>query len=122
MPRRRCLNAAAGNLHLVAGATAVIDQVSALQNALQDWDGDARPQGSSTDYGADEYNAIAQLKPNQPPTVTLTAPTNGASFTAPATATVSATAADADGTVASVESLAGTTSLGSATTSPDGLS
>jgi chitodextrinase len=40
---------------------------------------------------------------NQAPTVTLTAPTNGASFTTPATVTLTATASDADGTVSKVE-------------------
>jgi regulation of enolase protein 1 (concanavalin A-like superfamily) len=56
--------------------------------------------------------------PNQPPTVSLTAPANGATFTAPATITVSATASDAAGTVTTVEFYAGATLIGADTTSP----
>jgi regulation of enolase protein 1 (concanavalin A-like superfamily) len=55
---------------------------------------------------------------NSPPTVSLTSPTNGAMFTAPATITVSANAADSDGTVAKVDFFAGTTPIGTATTAP----
>src|SRR5215469_12006163 len=36
---------------------------------------------------------------NQPPTVSITSPTNGASFTAPATVAINATASDTDGSV-----------------------
>jgi subtilisin family serine protease len=55
---------------------------------------------------------------NVPPTVTLTAPANGASYTAPATITLTATAADSDGTVAGVEFYNGATLLSTATTAP----
>jgi hypothetical protein len=55
---------------------------------------------------------------NQPPAVSLTAPANGATFTAPATVTVSATASDSDGTIAAVDFFAGTTLIGSDTSSP----
>ncbi len=47
------------------------------------------------------------VNPNQPPSVTLTSPTNNASFAAPATITLTATAADTDGTIASVQLLNG---------------
>jgi hypothetical protein len=40
---------------------------------------------------------------NQPPTVSITAPTANQHFTAPANITINATAADADGTIAKVE-------------------
>ena len=56
--------------------------------------------------------------PNQPPTVSLTAPDNGATYTAPATMTVSASATDTDGTIAAVEFYAGGTSIGSDSSSP----
>jgi predicted phage tail protein len=55
---------------------------------------------------------------NQLPTVTLTSPTNGSSFTAPASVTLSATAADSDGTIARVEFYNGTTLLNSDTSAP----
>lgn len=55
---------------------------------------------------------------NQPPTVALTAPANGATFNAGANITVSANAADANGTVTQVQFFRGATSLGTDTTSP----
>ncbi|MDF2454265.1 MAG: hypothetical protein K0R51_258 [Cytophagaceae bacterium] len=55
---------------------------------------------------------------NQLPTVTLTAPTNNASFNAPAALAITATAADADGSIAKVEFYNGTTLLGTDNTSP----
>jgi hypothetical protein len=51
------VNAAAGDLHLVATDAAVIGKVPTLQNALLDWDGDARPLARLSDYGADEFSA-----------------------------------------------------------------
>jgi hypothetical protein len=51
----------------------------------------------------------------------LTAPANGASYTAPATIALSATASDTDGMVTTVEFYAGTTLVGSDTTSPYGV-
>jgi xyloglucan-specific exo-beta-1,4-glucanase len=55
---------------------------------------------------------------NQAPTVSITSPANNASFTAPASITINANAADADGTVSKVEFYNGTTLLGSDATSP----
>jgi hypothetical protein len=56
---------------------------------------------------------------NTPPTVTLTSPASGATFTAPATIQLSATAADSNGTVAKVEFFrGGTTLIGTATAAP----
>ena len=55
---------------------------------------------------------------NQPPTVTLTSPTNGSIFTAPATVTLSANASDTDGTISKVEFYNGTTLLNTDTASP----
>jgi hypothetical protein len=54
--------------------------------------------------------------------VSLTAPTNGATFTAPAGITVSAEAADSDGSVAKVEFFAGATKIGEDTSVPYGIS
>jgi hypothetical protein len=55
---------------------------------------------------------------NQPPTVSLTSPAAGASYTAPANITLQATASDADGTVARVDFYRGSTLISSDTTSP----
>src|SRR5579884_2335454 len=44
-----------------------------------------------------------------PPTVAITSPTNGASFTAPANVTITATASDSDGTVTNVSFFDGNT-------------
>lgn len=55
---------------------------------------------------------------NTPPTVSLTAPANNTSFTAPATISLTATAADADGTVSKVDFYNGATLLFSDVSSP----
>jgi GH18 family chitinase/chitodextrinase len=55
---------------------------------------------------------------NTPPTVSLTSPANGATATAPATITISANAADANGTVSSVAFYNGATLLSTDTSAP----
>jgi chitinase len=55
---------------------------------------------------------------NTAPVVTLTAPASGASFTAPATITISATASDADGSVSKVGFYNGSTLLSEVTAAP----
>jgi hypothetical protein len=52
------------------------------------------------------------------PTASISTPTNTSSFTAPATITINANAADSDGTVTNVQFFNGATALGSDTTSP----
>ena len=59
---------------------------------------------------------------NQPPTVSLTTPVSGAVFTAPASITLSAIASDVDSTIAQVGFYAGSTLLGTDTSSPYSLS
>jgi RHS repeat-associated protein len=54
---------------------------------------------------------------NLPPTVSLTAPTAGSSHTAPASITLAASAADSDGTIASVAFYNGATLIGTGTLS-----
>lgn len=49
------VNAAAGDLHLVATAVAAIDQAASLPQVTDDFDGDGRPLGPAPDIGADEY-------------------------------------------------------------------
>lgn len=57
---------------------------------------------------------------NPPPAVSLTSPANGATFAAPASITLSATATDSDG-INRVEFYSGTTLIGTDTTSPYGM-
>jgi hypothetical protein len=52
------------------------------------------------------------------PTVSITSPASGATYTAPASITINATAADSDGTVTKVDFYQGATLLGTDTTSP----
>jgi hypothetical protein len=59
---------------------------------------------------------------NQPPTVSLTAPTPDSTFTIPASIMVSATASDVDGTIAGVDFYAGSALLGTDTSSPYSVS
>lgn len=61
---------------------------------------------------------ITVTGPNSPPTASITAPTNGATFTAPALITIQATASDVGGAVSKVEFFQGATLLGEDTTSP----
>jgi regulation of enolase protein 1 (concanavalin A-like superfamily) len=63
-------------------------------------------------------NVTVNSPSNQAPTVSLTAPAAGATYTAPASITMSATASDTDGTVARVDFYQGSTLVGSDTTSP----
>jgi hypothetical protein len=68
--------------------------------------------------GLSAYSNEASAAANNNPTVTLTAPTNGASFTRPTSITLSATASDVDGTVSLVEFFYGSTKIGQDTTAP----
>ncbi|BCB27721.1 hypothetical protein SKTS_26070 [Sulfurimicrobium lacus] len=56
--------------------------------------------------------------PNQLPSITLTGPTAGQTFTAPATIDLAASAQDTDGQIARVEYYQGTTLIGTATAAP----
>ncbi len=66
-------------------------------------------QGATTTSAA---VAITVNAPNQPPTVSLTSPTAGQSFLAPANIALSANASDADGSVTKVEFFNGATKIG----------
>jgi plastocyanin len=67
--------------------------------------------------GLKATNSISLIV-DAPPTVTITSPTNGASFLAPWTGSIQATVGDADGTVSKVQFFAGVTSLGTVTNPP----
>jgi len=55
---------------------------------------------------------------NKPPTVSLTAPALGTTYTAPASVALTASASDSDGTISKVEFYSGSTLLGTDTTAP----
>ena len=55
---------------------------------------------------------------NAAPTATITSPTNNATFNAPGSVTIQATALDSDGTVTNVDFFAGATKIGQDNTSP----
>lgn len=79
-------------------------------------------QQSTNSVIAQEMDALMMHVPatggNQAPTVALNSPTPGASYTTPATITVSANAADADGSIAKVEFFAGASKIGEDTSAP----
>jgi RHS repeat-associated protein len=60
----------------------------------------------------------AHTAPNVPPSVSLTSPTGGATFNAPASITLTATASDSDGTITKVEFFHGGTNLIATVTTP----
>jgi hypothetical protein len=89
------------------------------------WAGVAAGTYSITAKATDDKGAVATssavsvtVSANQAPTVSITSPAANASFAAPASITINANAADANGTISKVEFYSGTTLLGSDTTSP----
>jgi regulation of enolase protein 1 (concanavalin A-like superfamily) len=85
----------------------LIDEIRVYSRAL-----------TAAEIQTDRTTPIAGGTSNQAPTATLTAPANGATFTGPASITLTANAADANGTVARVDFYNGTTLLGSDATAP----
>jgi hypothetical protein len=71
--------------------------------------------GNRTTSGA---VSVTVQGPNSAPTVTLTSPATGASFTAPASIAMAANASDPEGQLTRVEFLNGTTVVGTDTSSP----
>jgi regulation of enolase protein 1 (concanavalin A-like superfamily) len=81
----------------------------ALSAVVYDADG-----GSSTSSPV----SVKVVSNNAAPTVSLTSPASGATFTAPATISLTANASDPEGQLSRVEFYSGTTLLGSDTSSP----
>ena len=76
------------------------------------------------DYGSTFWslNLESGSPPGKPPTVSITAPSGGATYMAPATVNITASASDTDGTIAKVEFYQGATKLGEDTSSSGGWS
>ena len=68
--------------------------------------------------GVPSVARMVSVQGNSLPVVSLTQPADGATFTAPASVSLAATASDTDGTVTKVEFFNGTTKLGEDTTAP----
>jgi Galactose oxidase-like, Early set domain/Bacterial Ig domain len=68
--------------------------------------------------GVPSVARMVSVQGNLPPTILLTQPTDGATFTPPATVNLSATASDDDGTVTKVEFFNGAAKLGEDTAAP----
>ncbi|NML38454.1 T9SS type A sorting domain-containing protein [Chitinophaga sp. G-6-1-13] len=107
-------------------ASVVSSNNQAFLNAGWNW-----LKSAKSGYYSDSYGLLCQLfisgnwwipgnsgPVNQPPTVSITAPANNTAYTAPASVTINADAADSDGTVKKVEFFNGSTKLGEDTTSP----
>jgi RHS repeat-associated protein len=74
--------------------------------------------GGNADVGNTHILALRHQIPNTAPTVSLTSPATGASFIAPASITLAASAADTDGTIQKVEFFQGATLLNTDSTAP----
>jgi subtilisin family serine protease/predicted Rdx family selenoprotein len=74
--------------------------------------------GANGTVGSLNYLRVSVAGANTPPSVTVTEPFAGASFTWPTTVAMKATAGDSDGTVTQVSFYAGATLLGTDTTAP----
>ncbi len=109
---------------IAAGVTNTANQ--AWVNSGWDWMKNAKE-----GYYSDSYNMLSMIfitgnwwipggsaPVNQLPTASISSPANNASFTAPASITINANAADADGSISKVEFYNGSTLLGSDATSP----
>jgi hypothetical protein len=124
-----------GNQHISSGWSANWTQSAANVTATNmSWNGSIPTNGSTTigfqaTYSgtnapptAFSVNGTACTGPNAAPTASLTSPTAGQHFTAPATVPLAATAADPDGSIAKVEfwvdGSAGQALAGTDTTSP----
>ena len=100
---------------LVGTATAAPYSVTLANVALGAHSYTAR---ATDDLGIVTTSVAVSVTVNAAPTVSITAPVNNALFTAPASISVTASAADSDGTVTKVEFFNGAAKLGEDTTAP----
>ena len=69
-----------------------------------EWEGDASGSAESVTLVMDDHKSVSirYIADNQPPTVAITSPKNGRFFSAPSDVVITAAAADADGSIASI--------------------
>jgi len=110
-------------VEFLAGSTLVGTATTAPYNV--NWIPSASGSYALTARATDNASAATTSGPvnvavlsNSLPTVSITAPTSGATYRAPASITVTATAVDSDGTVARVDFYANQTLIGSASAAP----
>jgi hypothetical protein len=72
----------------------------------------------SISVGSASSSTTTSSTTNKPPAVAITAPASGATYVAPATGYLTASASDSDGTISKVDFYAGTTLVGTRTTAP----
>jgi chitinase/chitodextrinase len=80
------------------------------------WTTNENPEQKSGDW--DVWKLIGTCGGNANPTTSISSPANNATFAAPASITINASAADTDGTISKVDFYNGTTLLGTDTSSP----
>ena len=103
---------ASGVFTVTAGSPA-INAGTPIAMVTTDRLGNARSNTTPT-LGAFEYNPGTNVYPS----ISISSPSNGSTYTAPATITITANATDPDGTISNVEFYNGTTKLGEKATSP----
>ncbi len=96
----------------------VIDGASTISALVKMQSGVTRSYLVDPTTGALTANYPADVVPNQPPTVSITAPTAGTSVANTQTVVITASPTDSDGSIAEVEFLANGTVLGKATAAP----
>lgn len=94
------------------------DEATGTTAAGTKTDGTATTSGTLSGSPLPQWVNASTFSPNTLPTVTLTAPTNNASFVAPSTLTLKATAGDVDGSISKVEFYNGSTKIGEDTSDP----
>ena len=98
--------------------TVTYDAQAGLYEATFKDDGNRAMQWSYRPYPYPHPLSVESVSQNHAPAIILTAPPNGASYSAPASIKVSATAGDTDGAVEKVEFFSGAALLGAGSTAP----
>ena len=125
IPRSGVVYSVPGSSGQIGGGTlnhpAMFTSLNVLGSVVLDFDGPRLDVKFLDNTGAvrDYYTLTKGGGPaNVAPTASITGPAAGATFTAPATVTINANAADSDGTITKVDFYQGATLLGTDTTSP----